>query len=333
MADVLSTERQCVFSFLIRFHVVRHLKCFGYSLLLLLSVSVHCVGDSGRIAVPGTWCSIIPPPGFIKAQRYRGFDHPPSKSSILVSVINSSLESNLAALDSTRNPRMRMQILRTELLRLPTGTARLFVMPEKGRKGDMIKQMLVVGDSLRTVSISGFSPASDTAMAILIRSALETVVYDANDDSNPLAVLPFTFGISGSGFRPAQINGKTMLLARGSNRFTGPPAPLMVAGTARINRDSTDLKTYAVTQCMKVPGVDTSMRPTTESITLDSLPGFRLSATTAERLLLAMILFDKDGRVFLMAGTGPTNIKSLTKEFDTAFSVFRRREEADSADD
>ena len=276
---------------------------------------------------------MVPPADFVQALRYRGFDHPPSKSSILLSVINSSLESNLAALDSSRNPRMRMQILRTELVKLPSGTARLFVMPEKGRKGDMIKQMLVLGDSVRTISISGFSPASDTGMALRIRSALETVVYDANDDANPLSVLPFTFDVSGSVFRPAQINGNTLLLARGATRFTGPPAPLMVAGMARINRDSTDLKAYALTQCMKIPGSDTSMKPNLESITLDSLSGFRLSASTAERQLLAVILFGNDGRVYLMAGTGPTSLKGLSREFNSAFSAFRRREVSDSADD
>lgn len=276
---------------------------------------------------------MVPPADFVQALRYRGFDHPPSKSSILLSVINSSLESNLAALDSTRNPRMRMQILRTEELQLASGSARLFVIPEKGRKGEMIKQMLVLGDSVRTISISGFSPASDTAMAQRIRSALETVVYDANDDANPLSVLPFTFGASGSGFRPVQLNGKSLLLARGATRFSGPPAPLMVAGTARINRDSTDLKAYALTQCMKIPGTDTSMKPNAESITLDSLSGFRVRATTADRLLLAVILFGTDGRVYLMAGTGPAELKTLSSEFNAAFSAFRRRESPDSADD
>lgn len=313
--------------------MVRNLKLFRCSLLALLLVSALCVGEPGRVVVPGTWCSMIPPSDFVQALRYRGFDHPPSKSSILLSVINSSLESNLAALDSSRNPRMRMQILRTELLHLPSGTARLFVMPEKGRKGDMIKQMLVLGDSVRTISISGFSPASDTVMALRIRSALETVVYDANDDANPLAVLPFTFGVSGSGFRPVQLNGKTLLLARDAARFTGPPSPLIVAGTARIQSDSTDLKAYALTQCMKIPGVDSSMKPTQESITLDSLNGFRLIASTAERLLVAVFLFGNDGRVYLMAGTGPAELKNLSRQFNTAFAAFRRREGSDSADD
>lgn len=107
----------------------------------------------------------------------------------------------------------------------------------------------------------------------------------------------------------------------------------MVAGTARINRDSTDLKAYALTQCMKIPGADSNMKPNPESITLDSLTGFRLSASTAERVLLAVILFGNDGRVYLMAGTGPAALKSLSTEFNTAFSAFRRREGSDSADD
>jgi hypothetical protein len=290
--------------------------------------SVWCPAQE-RLQVPGTWVSMVPPSDFIPATRYRGFDHPPTKSSLLVSVINSSLGANLQALDSTRNPRMRMQILRVEELELVSGKARLFVMPEKGRKGDMIKQMLVLGDSLRTISISGFSPASDSAMALKIRSALTTVVYDVNNDANLLSVLPFSFV---TGFSPAQLNGQSLLLTPDGSPVSDYSGSVMVAGVARIKRDSTDLKAYAVAQCMRIPGSDSSMTLDAVKTEQDSVAGFRISGASPARLLRALVLFGDDGRVYLIAGTCPASLGDTAKKFSQTFSSFRRRKGVDLSD-
>lgn len=284
-----------------------------------------------RQAVPGTWCSLEVPDGFTVAARFKGFEQAVSGSSILISLVGSPYAASVKSLKSEKFNAEGSELLESNPVVLNGNQAMYYRFNHRRKDVAFLKQMLLLGDDGRTVSVSAFCPASDSALAMALKASLLSVEYDPKDEGNLLAGVPFTIDAKGVGFKPVSLKGNTLVFtADGQFPTKRDDRAIFLAGTFTFPDTVGDRLLFAQNKIRGLNGIDSSAVYQSQPTTIDSLVGYTLQASgkyadgTPQQVHAVVLMAPRD-QFFLLVGVASGKAKKYAAVFPKIYASFRRR--------
>lgn len=323
-------------SFIVRIkHYVGETRYKWLALLLFHALSVQSFPvmppENDRQSVAGTWCSVEVPQGWVPAKKWRGFEHDSSGSSLLFSLQGSDFESNKKVLTVENFKKQGVKLLESREL-LVQGRPAMFYRFDHDRKGKpFIKQMVLMGDQYRTVSVSAFCPASDSVLINSTYAALMSVKYDPADYTNLTDEVPFQLSFEGTDLRPVILQGNGLAYtADGYFPTRSDDKASFLAGRFSLKDTIGDLQSVAIQKIKGINGVDSLAVFNVEPVIIDGLSGFVLRAQGAfpdgtPQQVHAAVLFVDRTQVFILAGMASGKANGYPAAFQKMTASFKRR--------
>lgn len=270
--------------------------------------------DAGSVRrqVPGTWCSMVVDPDFVASRRFTGFENAASGSTIIISMLSSSYASNVKALDPEKFQKLGMKLTGSREVKLEKNNATYCTLKQTMKGVAYTKQMLMVGDSDRTISISGFCKDSDSLRFKSIERMLYSAIYDPADLSNLLDAVPFVLDSGGTGYIPARYSGGRLFYTLDGHLPTKLPGKAMFVATSdSLKLKDNDRQAFALSLLKNLPGVDTLINTVFEPLQLDNLKGFSVTAGGffpggKPQSLYAVYLDDEKHSYYMLTGIAAT---------------------------
>lgn len=178
----------------------------------------------------GSRMGFVPPPGFVASKRFPGFEHPDTRSSIVLAALPAQAYADLVAAMTTEALK-RQGIIedKRETLTLAAGTA-LLVMGSQQENGQKFRKWVLLGQLPEGVAlVSAMVPESalETYSDDIIRASLLTLALrDVVPLDEQMALMPIKL-TDLSGLRPVRMLGTTgVVLTDGTNNAPTPGQPV-----------------------------------------------------------------------------------------------------------
>ena len=282
----------------------------AFNILIANILFAQQVPEMKRREVPGTWCSILAGPDFFPAEKFSGLLHKGDSSSIIISVLPSPYSSNIRAFNPETMARQNLKLENSEEIQLEKGRGMWYEFSQKLRGREVIKYMIVTGDSIRTVSISGFAPSSNPTRCAEIRAMVRSVIYDPEAEQQLMEAVDYTLNSEASGFRPAQlIRGSLLFTTDGLSPTKAADKSTFIIASYIQNKPG-DLLAFAVSKLNRLPLVDSLLDYVSDSIQIDGMKGFELVGSALTKsgdsvLVFEVVLFNEPKKAYIIH-TGTT---------------------------
>ena len=186
-------------------------------LLLLLVISGNLIAQGAKHQIiPGTKCSLVPPDDFAPATNFTGFQHPDLGASIMISEMPAPYSEILDGFSAASLLSQGMTLIEQTTAELQQTNAVIFYVSQQGHGTTYFKQILLFGDSLKTILVIGVYPEASKGIEPAIKTALLTAIYDPNQHTDPLAAAAFAIDITGTDFQFAKyVSGSLVYTADG----------------------------------------------------------------------------------------------------------------------
>ena len=284
-----------------------------------------------RREIPGTWCTMLAGPDYISADKFSGFINRVDSSSIIISVLNSPYSSNIRAFNSETMSRQQLRLEKSEEIELEKGKGMWYEFSQKMRGRDTHKYMVVTGDSIRTISISGFAPSANPARCAEVRAMVRSVIYDPNAEQKLMDAVDYSLNHDASGFRPAQIiRGSLLFTTDGLSPTKAIDKSTFIVATYKQNKPG-DMRAFAVEKLDRLPLVDSLLNFSSDSVEIDGLRGLEFIGDALAKngdsvLVYEVILFNNSINAYLLLTGSTLGSRSVyLQRFRDLSRTFRRK--------
>jgi len=173
---------------------------------------------AGYTAVEGTQISIILPKGFVKSERFVGYEHKIAGTSIVVSEVPGEVRKNFLAFGRV-NLIQRGLLVEKEELYLINGYDALLQYGQQSAYGTMYRRwLLVIGDNEKTFLLNASSPGvTSLEHAAEIVDCLLSVIYQPTKKVAADERYDFTLNMSGTGLKQIRILLNSMMYSDDGN--------------------------------------------------------------------------------------------------------------------
>ncbi|MEQ1568404.1 MAG: hypothetical protein ABMA64_22400, partial [Myxococcota bacterium] len=189
--------------------------------------------------VPGTRVALTPPPRFVRATRFAGFEDPEREASIAVTEVPVALDAVLADL---ARERMEARGYHVVAAGAAAGGGWIEVIDGPTTDDPIAKWMLAIGSPDRTALVVATGPAADRALGEEIRAAIATCRYHDGPVS-PFDGLPFRL-VPAPPLAFAARSGSMVLFTTGGAVGLSP-GEVMLTAAALPPDPASDLPTFA----------------------------------------------------------------------------------------
>lgn len=284
-----------------------------------------------RQSVGGTWCSLVVAEGWMPSKRWKGFEHDSSGSSLLLSLQASDFSSNKKVLTEENFKKQGVKLLESREVRVQGCEAMFYRFGHDRRGKAFIKQMVLLGDEYRTISVSAFCPASDSVLIEEAYAALMSVKYDPSDYSNLTDEVPFYLSFDGTKIRPVVLQGNGLAYTTdGYFPSRSEDKAAFLAGRFTVKDTLGDRQSVAVRKVKDINGVDSLGVFETEPVVIDGLDGYAVKgkgtyADGTPQQVYAVVLFVDRTQIYLLAGMASAKASAYPADFRKMTTTFKRR--------
>lgn len=194
--------------------------------------------------VPGTCVSMLPPADFQPTERYPGFDHAASQSSIMVSVLEAPVEKMKQAMDKQNLATRGMRLISSTQEQANDQEVLVLHVQQDAGGSTFIKWILIAGDQENTVMIVASTPKSQEAMAQPLRASLLTATWDFAMQLDPFEGLPYRV-TPGPKLKYAMRMHHLLIFNETGSKTAKPPEAMMIVGLSFQPRAIDDLKAFS----------------------------------------------------------------------------------------
>lgn len=176
------------------------------------------VMSTDYVAVEGTQLSIKLPKGFVKSERFVGYEHKIAGSSIVVSEVPGEVRKNFLAFGKV-NLIQRGLLIEKEELYLINGFDALLQYGQQSSYNKMYRRwLLVIGDNEKTFLLNASAPA-ETSMehGAEIKESLLSVIYQPSKKVSESERYDFTLNLTGTGLKQIKILVNSMMYSDDGN--------------------------------------------------------------------------------------------------------------------
>ncbi len=297
----------------------------------LCTVQVLVAQTPGRKAILGTKCSVELRKGFDLSKRFNGVEHGSGKAVLMFSVLPSSVESNKSSYTPLELKKRGMTLVEKTEPVVGGVPATLYEVTLNNKGTLYRKLMLFFGDSLKTVFINTMAPDSSESLKNDVRAILMSVQYHADTAEDYLSAVEFTLDFNAAGLKAAKFSKAGVMYTMDGYAPTLHADKVLFNAGSAIRKDSReDRKEFTLKRIKSVPGLDSLMAVTTDSIRIDNLPGYEINAMARMKnrtteLIYAVILFDGDEKYFAMMGNAAGHTEEYLSRFRKLSRTFKRK--------
>lgn len=272
--------------------------------------------------VPGTSVSLVPPSGFSPAVRFAGFQNEKAGASIMVTELPAPLQATTEGFTPSALQAKGMQLMDRQSIDIAGGKATYLLLSQQAQGQTYLKQILLFGDSRRTVMINGVYPEASKALEKEIRAALVSTAYLTGAHADPFAATKFRLNVSGTPFRFAKsVTSSLIYTTDGEMPTRSPDKAAIVVANSHSTVAPNSRRQFSLDRLKKLPRGASITPKTINPITVDKLSGYEIvgegkDGNNQKQLVYQVMLFDAEGGYYLLVGTAIQN-------FDTHLAHFR----------
>jgi hypothetical protein len=292
--------------------------------------ALHPYRSSDHVAVPGTRIRMIPPQGFVVSPNFSGFQQESTGSSIMVVSMPASFDVISKEMLEGGLAKQGIKVESQEEVQISERPALLISGSQKAYGLYYTKYTLIFGTDSETIVINGATPIEKRSAANAIRKSLLTTLYDPAMEIDPLAHADFTIDCSEGPFVFAGGVANSLIFTvdgelppRAADKST-----LIVAKS--FSELSADHRNQFALQRLHALPLDIEKVITTDTLVVDSLPGYRILAEGKEaetgniQKILLTLLFG-DSFYYLLVGTTPSSYEHNLGAIEKTILQFKRK--------
>lgn len=305
-----------------KFKIVKYILVI---IQLFIGSTIFAQGGT-RTIVPGMKCSMEVENGFQLATRFSGFENIALNANILVSHLPSSIEKNLAAVESDHMKVKGFHLRSKREVSLKHGPAMLFILNHENKKVLYRKFFLIFGDSLKTVFIDAMAPDSNSVLCSQVEKIILSTVYNPEMVEDPFSALDFTMKMDTSIFKVAKSSIKNIIFTNGEGLNPAFLSFSVAVQTMKVKPE--EKNSFAASKLKALNGTDSIITSTIDSIKIDGLDGFLMKTSTLGKLKrpsynYQVFLFGKEDDYYLMIGRSFHSMETCVKTFETIVNSFK----------
>lgn len=273
--------------------------------------------------VPGTNISLVPPTGFSPAARFPGFQNEKAGASIMVTELPSSLQATTEGFTPSALQAKGMQLMDKQSIEFGGGKATYLVLSQQAQGQTYLKQVLLFGDSQKTVMINGIYPEASKALEKDIKAALVSTSYMQGRNTDPLAAAKFRLNVSGTPFRFAKnVTGSLIYSTDGEVPTKAPDKAAIVVANAHSAVAPMSRRQFCLERLKKLPRGTSITAKSITPVTVDKMSGYEIvgegkDGSNNKQLVYQAMLFDEAGGYYLFVGTAIQNFEANLAHFRT----------------
>lgn len=123
----------------------------------------------------GTHVALIPPPGFVPATQFTGYQQPASSASIQISELGGAVTANMQKFSSESLMTRGMFVQQQERLQVGINPGQFIVVEQFAGGTKVVKYIMLLGDTQRTFLIMSTFPKDVAAIGPMIKDAMFSV--------------------------------------------------------------------------------------------------------------------------------------------------------------
>lgn len=297
-----------------------------FIVLLLLLVSVASMGQPpGHKTIPGTKCSLIPPPGFELSAKLSGFQNSSMSGTIMVLEFFTPVEKFLEGYTEEALSKKGLTVIDRQVFNFRNGNA-VFIHQITADK-QYYQQYLIFGDEKISILINGTCRATSRELEPAIKKSVLTASYNPDQDPDMSGAASFTIAAGNSGFRPTQFLSGTITYTL-DNRIP-TQKPFMIVGPSLTRAEIDDKKEFSIYRLKARPRGDESVIHDIRETVIDNMIGYEIIAMgkngDKDELIYQTILFTEDGRYYYIFGFATEDYEKYKTLFPQIAKTFSRK--------
>jgi hypothetical protein len=298
--------------------------------LLLLVIPQHSYAQAVRVT--GTSVELEPPPGFVAASRYPGFERADVQCSIMVTEIPGPFADLARGMTAPNLATRGMTLLSTTKPIVDGRQVLLLKVSQQAAGAAMLKWMVVAGDAKSSVMIVGTFPAAhDVDVGNAVKASLLSARWNAAAAApDPFEGLPFR--VTSTPVLKVAGRMSNLLLLSESGQITqkDPNAALFAIGSSVAPVDLGDLKAFSHQRARQTKQITAIQVAQEGATTIDGIAGYEILAEAKDVAsgrgvsLYQVILPVNDGYVLMQGLVAPSRAAMMMPEFRKVAETFRR---------
>ncbi len=235
------------------------------------------------INIPGTQVQLEAPAGFALSERFPGLHHPPSGSSILVTVLSAPYEEMVRGFTEDNLATRDMTLLSNQDVTISGYAAQLLAVTQTVNGVTFKKWMGVLGDAERSVLVMGTYPASFAErLSEPVRSSVLSATWMQNDNVGLFDGLSFSIEETDR-LKVSERVQNMLMLTRPEARGTVPAAePILIVGPAHSEVRIENLEGFAKERVKKTANITSLHDIEGTETTISGYPGYEITAKAAD---------------------------------------------------
>lgn len=306
------------------------MKTKFFFLLLVLSDALLAQTADHKI-IPGTKCSIIPPENFVPATTFSGFQNNESGASIMVTELPAPVAAVTEGFTAEALKGRGLTLISKEPVEFNKLKATFIKVSQPANGITYLKQILIFGDSTKTVMLNGIYPEAGKSIEEKIRVSLFSVVWNEKQDDHPLEAVKFRIDPTGTSFRfTKSISGSLLYTTDGQVPTKSAEKAMVVIANSLGNITVEDRKKVSLERLNKLPRGEYNVVKQIMPVTIDNLEGFEIVADGKDQnnepqLVYQVILFTVDGGYYILVGSATGKFDSYLETFKKIAQTFKRK--------
>ncbi|MBK9105121.1 MAG: hypothetical protein IPL92_11285 [Saprospiraceae bacterium] len=282
--------------------------------------------------VEGSNFFLIPPPGFVEASNFQGFQQESSGASIMVLDMPGPFAESTKGFTEEGLKSQGVKLIKKEEVNV-NGYQGLFVTAEQLAYGvNYAKYILVFGDEQNTFMVNGAYPKNVPGLKEDMLEAIYSIVYEPDMVVDQLNSVPFVLVTEGTKLKLAKnMGGSLLYTVDGKIPTASADKTSFVAGLSISNVQTPDRKFTSIARIKQLPY--SSLVIDEDQITeieIDGISGYEIhgegvhKSSGAKELVYQAMLFDSNG-YYIMVGTTRSDFAENLDLFKQVARTFKRK--------
>ncbi|HLG38358.1 MAG TPA: hypothetical protein VI461_01780 [Chitinophagaceae bacterium] len=298
-------------------------------LSLLLMISAISFGQTDKYkAVAGTKVSLIPPKGFTASKSFSGFQNEDGLS-IMVSELPADYTTIVKSFTADALKAKGMTLIDQQTIDFRNAKATLVKVNQKANGTTYLKQILIFGDSSKTVMINGIYPEEFKTFETAIKNSLLSAYYNPDQIDNGENAADFKIDVSGTPFKFTKyLAGSLSYTTDGQIPTKSADKGILVVAGSIGNTAEGDKKQFATARMKMLPRGESIEITETNPISINRLNGYELvgygkDGTGKKQLVYLAVLFTKTDEYYMVNGSAIENLDSFLANFRKIVKTFK----------
>ena len=296
-------------------------------LFFTISVTTFCQAEKHK-SVNGTKISMIPPKGFEAAKGFSGFQNDELGASIMIIEIPGDYESSIKGFTVEDLRSKGMTLIDKQTIDFRNSKATFVKLSQKANGVTYLKQILVFGDSTKTVMVNGIYPEDAKTIEKDIKASLLSVSYNAGLVTNQEDAVKFKVDLSGTPFKITKgITGSLTYTTDGEIPTRAADKAWVTVISSAGKPATGDKKEFAIAVMKRLPRVETIEVKETNPVKANDLSGFEVvgygdDAAGIKQIVYLLVLYTAD-EFYMINGRAIDKFDSYLADFRKIGMTFK----------